>query len=223
MTGCGAVVAGEEGKAQAVMVTVIIFIFRYLLAALRGVHTDLFGGLFARLFVVVLSIINGLIQAHGGDIKCRCEEVVKAPAAGETTGNFNEQCGPRGATVYRVNAFFLSVLTATTAARITTVARIDDIFTGALIPDAAGSGIEFFNVFNTLSTLFNEINENKMIFGILKNETGVLRTLLAADFVSLFSQALAASCTNINGCFLVTHRILDMFKRPQLWCIFICT
>ena len=178
-----------EAIVVAVMVIIIVFIVGYLLAPVFGVYTDLFEGL----FVAVLSIINRLIQAPGGDIKCRFGDVVKAPAT--------------GATVHRVNGFFWSVLTVTTAARITTVERIDNILTGALIPNATGIGID------TPHTIFKQINKNKMIIDILKNETCVLGILLAAGFVSLFSAAFGTSRTNIGGGFLVTHRMLNVSKR----------
>ena len=96
-----------EATVVAVMITIIIFIFGYLLAPLCGVHTGLFGGLLARLFFGVLSIINSLFQALGGDIKRRLGGSCQSTATGATTGNFNGQCGTRcGGTADRVNGFF---------------------------------------------------------------------------------------------------------------------
>ena len=142
----------------AVMVIIIIFIFEYLLAPLCGVYTDLFGGLFTRLFVGVLSIINGLIQAPGGDVKCRSGDIVKAPAT--------------SATAHRVNRFFWSAKT------VTTVARIDSILTGALIPNDAYS--KLFNQLSNQNNIINSTsldnkpqNENEH-----ENDSGKLKTII---------------------------------------------
>ena len=114
--------APYTAQTGAIAATIIIFISGYFFGPLCGVHTGLFDGLFARLLVAVLSIINGSIQAPGGDIKGRFVKVVQAPATGVTTGNFNGVCGPRdGTTADCVRGFFWAVLTPTTVATIATV------------------------------------------------------------------------------------------------------